>query len=494
MRSVAGWLHNVAVRISLNSLKMKRRREDGLRRLQQDRSEADGEESDELRRLLDAELAQLPARYKEVLILRDLEGYSRSEVAKQLRLPPGTVDSRLSRGRALLRDRLVRRGVTVAAGGLAATLAHCAAAAHVLPAALIQETFRHAELFLLAGTAVSGSAVAAKVTSLAQGEINTMFLTKLSKTVGIVALVAALLLGALPASQILGLVPSLRASQILLDDFGDGSITDGNPVNWIVPSWIPNGKASVEKGDLILTPSNVPPSLPGYDTSLTEMDVLADGLNVQDISLRTRVRGLSPPAGSAPYAIGINARDTLTREWISGSFVWATIISDGVVALGYALDSDLNGPETLVDIAPRVPTGLNFVAEDVNLQLDVVGNQARFTVWGVSQPKPSTPQIVGTLPNALAKRGTVALWAFPRANDWNRPVVFRHVELVAIPEPSSIALGSTQRRRPGQLRIPQSAAPHGLATMIVQPSCDRHVLDLEHSSQSVENAIQALVA
>jgi RNA polymerase sigma factor (sigma-70 family) len=441
VRSVAGWLHNVAVRISLNQLKMNRRREGRLRRLQKDRSDSQASEPHELKELLDEELAQLPARFKEIVILRDLEGYARSEIARKLALPVGTVASRLNRGRKLLRERLVQRGVTVAAGGLAATLAQCAAAGHVLPAALIQETFHHAELFLLAGKAISGTPVAAKITSLAQGEINRMFLAKLSTTVGIAALVAALVLGALPAFQMLGSAPGLRAAQVFLDDFEDGNIMDGNPVNWIAPSWIPNREFRIENGDLILTPSSIPPALPGYNTFRTEMNVLADGVNVQDLSLRTRVRGLSPQGSGGPYYIGITARDTFTRDSVTGSFVTTYVGSDGVLGLGYAVDNTANGPGNAVNY-PWVSPGINFLNEDVNLQLDIVGNQARVTAWNVSDEKPQLPQITATLPGSLSKSGTVVLWVFPEASDWNKPAVFRHVELIAIPEPSSIALGS----------------------------------------------------
>jgi RNA polymerase sigma factor (sigma-70 family) len=349
VRSVGGWLHNVAVRVSLNSLKMKRRRQAGLRRLQQDHAEPHADESHELTGLLDEELAQLPARFKEVVILQDLEGFSRNEVAKRLRLPPGTVASRLDRGRKLLRDRLMRRGVSVGASGIAAALAGCAEAVQALPITLLHETFRNAQSFL-AGTAAGGSAVAPTITSLAQGELNRMFLTKLSTTVGIIALAAALVLGALPTSQSLGLISKIQAGQFFLDDFEDGSITDGNPVNWIVPSWIPNGQFNIQNGDLILTPSDIPPALPGYDTSLTEMDVLADGVNVQDLSLRTRVRGLSPAASNAPYWIGFNVRDTFTREAVTGSAIAAAIRSDGLITVTYVLDNERDGPGITVDI------------------------------------------------------------------------------------------------------------------------------------------------
>jgi RNA polymerase sigma factor (sigma-70 family) len=442
VRSLGGWLHNVATRVSYAVLRANRRH---TRRLvAAHRERPDEEEKDRVRELedvLDEELTALPAKYREAIILCDLEGHTREEAARILNTTASTVGTRVDRGSRRLHERLVRRGVTVGVGGIAAALDQCAEAAHGVPAVLTSETIRIAELFLLR-TSISGVPAMSKIATLAQGEINRMFLTKLSTTVGIAALVAVLLLGASPASQILGLVPSLRAAQIFQDDFQDGSITDGNPIRWIVPSWIPHGQAMVQSGDLVITPSDTPPTVPGYDSSLTEIDLLADGVNTQDVSLRTRIRGLSSPTGSNRYWIGINVRDTLTREGIIGSFVWAAMSSDGVVALGYARDDNVNGPSTPVDIAPSVTTGLNFVAEDINLQLDVVGNQARFTVWGVSQPKPQSPQLVGTLPNSLVKSGTVVLWSLPQASDWNRPAVFRHVELVAIPEPSSIALGS----------------------------------------------------
>jgi hypothetical protein len=171
------------------------------------------------------------------------------------------------------------------------------------------------------------------------------------------------------------------------------------------------------------------------------MDVLADGINIQDLSLRTRVRGLSPQGASGPYYIGITARDTFTRDSVTGTFVSAYIGSDGILGMGYAIDNVTNGPGNAVNY-PWVSPGINFLNEDVNLQLDIVGNQARLTAWNVSNEKPQLPQITATLPGSLSKSGTVALWVFPESSDWDKPAVFRHVELVAIPEPSSVVLGS----------------------------------------------------
>ena len=49
---------------------------------------------------------QLPVDFREVVVLRDVEGLSYEEVAATLEISVGTVKSRLSRGRMELRRRL----------------------------------------------------------------------------------------------------------------------------------------------------------------------------------------------------------------------------------------------------------------------------------------------------------------------------------------------------------------------------------------------------
>ncbi len=55
---------------------------------------------------IDAAVKQLPSRYREAFILRDVEEMPYEEVAKVLDVPLGTVKSRVNRARLMLRDLL----------------------------------------------------------------------------------------------------------------------------------------------------------------------------------------------------------------------------------------------------------------------------------------------------------------------------------------------------------------------------------------------------
>jgi RNA polymerase sigma-70 factor (ECF subfamily) len=55
---------------------------------------------------IDAALSELPPEFRAAVALRDLEGLDYAEIAAVLGIPPGTVRSRIARGRAALADRL----------------------------------------------------------------------------------------------------------------------------------------------------------------------------------------------------------------------------------------------------------------------------------------------------------------------------------------------------------------------------------------------------
>ena len=128
---------------------------------------------DDVTRLVDEELRRLPDPYRAALVLCDLEGATRQEAARRLGWAPGTVARRLARGRALLRRRLLRRGV---AGGVVAALAFPHAASALSPL-LVQSTVRVA-LAVASGPAAAG-AVSTQVAALTQGAMHAMLLTKL---------------------------------------------------------------------------------------------------------------------------------------------------------------------------------------------------------------------------------------------------------------------------------------------------------------------------
>src|SRR4051794_19599915 len=63
----------------------------------------------DLRPVLDAAIARLPARYQPAVVLCYLEGLTYTEAAERLRCPPGTVATRLARARERLRVLLTRQ-------------------------------------------------------------------------------------------------------------------------------------------------------------------------------------------------------------------------------------------------------------------------------------------------------------------------------------------------------------------------------------------------
>jgi len=85
-----------------------------------------------LRQLIDEELAGVPVRDREVLVMCDLEGFSRQEVAARLSISRGAVSSRLARARKRFKLRLARRGILLTTSE--ASLVAAAHAQAALPA------------------------------------------------------------------------------------------------------------------------------------------------------------------------------------------------------------------------------------------------------------------------------------------------------------------------------------------------------------------------
>jgi RNA polymerase sigma factor (sigma-70 family) len=130
---------------------------------------------DDLRSILDEEINRLPTKYRLPVLLCYLQGLSSEEAAQHLGCAKGTVFSRLSRARDLLRRRLVRRGVEVSAGALAAVLTENTALRAAPSLALREMTVRTSLLFA-AGAA--GQSLSAPLAALVEGVVRSMFLSK----------------------------------------------------------------------------------------------------------------------------------------------------------------------------------------------------------------------------------------------------------------------------------------------------------------------------
>ena len=141
--------------------------------------------------LVDEELSRLPDKYRVLIVLCDLEGVTRKEVARQLDIPEGTAASRLATARAMLAKRLARRGVVMSGVLLGAMLSQQSAWASV-PALVVSKTIKVASL-IAAGQAATG-VITVKVAALTEGVIKAMFLSKLKGVLAVV-LVAFVCIG-----------------------------------------------------------------------------------------------------------------------------------------------------------------------------------------------------------------------------------------------------------------------------------------------------------
>jgi RNA polymerase sigma factor (sigma-70 family) len=175
---VANWLYGVARQTALQARRTAARRRARERQVVE-MPETAVEEPDrwhDLQPLLDEELSRLPDRYRGLIVLCDLEGKTRKEVARQLGCPEGTVAGRLARARALLAKRLARHGLVVSGGVLTAVLSQNVASAGV-PTSVVSSTIKAASLF--AGGNVATGAISAKVAALTERVLKAMMMTKL---------------------------------------------------------------------------------------------------------------------------------------------------------------------------------------------------------------------------------------------------------------------------------------------------------------------------
>jgi RNA polymerase sigma factor (sigma-70 family) len=141
---------------------------------------------DDLRPLLDAELACLPGKYRVAVILCDLEGHSHKDAASLMGWPVGTLASRHSRGRRMLRERLVRRGIGLPGVALTAMLSRDAVSA-CLPPSLVSITVQAGRL--------GQAAVSLRVAALTEGVLKAMSIKKVGTVMAVLLLAGVVVFG-----------------------------------------------------------------------------------------------------------------------------------------------------------------------------------------------------------------------------------------------------------------------------------------------------------
>jgi RNA polymerase sigma factor (sigma-70 family) len=192
--SLAGWLCKVAYRIALRA-RTRAAKHATTSVVDEVPAQAaiDPGLAEDVRLALEEELHRLPEKYRAALVLYYWSGLTNREIAGVLDCPIGTVSTRMARGRALLRSRLARRGVTVAGTALVAWFEQPAMA--TLPLTLVQETVRAGLLFATGRGAVAGT-ISPGTLALAEGVLKMTMVNKLKVIAAVLLVLVGLGAGA----------------------------------------------------------------------------------------------------------------------------------------------------------------------------------------------------------------------------------------------------------------------------------------------------------
>jgi RNA polymerase sigma factor (sigma-70 family) len=197
---LANWLYGVAYRTALEARAARRRvLEHSVTTAPEPAAPPPPDDAADLRRVIDEELAKLPDKYRAAVVLCDLEGLPRADAAARLKIPEGTLSSRLAYARKVLAGRLTRRGITSSAGAIAVVLSREAIGSTV-PRELVLLTARAAAK-VASGGVVPPDLVSPSVSSLTDGVMKTMLAYRLRLMLGLVLVSGLVGLGAYGLAQ-----------------------------------------------------------------------------------------------------------------------------------------------------------------------------------------------------------------------------------------------------------------------------------------------------
>jgi len=235
---------------------------------------------------------------------------------------------------------------------------------------------------------------------------------------------------------------------VFLDDFEDGSATDGAPVTWSpMPGW--TGSFEVVDGDYVLT----------RPRDSEEMYSTVNQNALGDTSVRTQGR-LNGPSASW---FGLFARVSLTPQ----TAYIALLRSNGNFEIW------LFGPSSAMLASARVP--IDPRVQDVLLRFDVIGNRLSAWAWREGDPMPTDPQV--TAVHSGLTSGFVGLAGDLGNRLSDSEAIFRYVEVCKPIPPSPDFNGDGMVDIQDLLRLIESWGQNDPAVDIAPPPFGDGVVD-----------------
>jgi hypothetical protein len=190
---------------------------------------------------------------------------------------------------------------------------------------------------------------------------------------------------------------------VFLDDFEDGSATDGAPVTW-TPLPGMTGSFEVIDGDFLMTrPSNI-----------EEMYSAVNQYTLADTSIRTQARLI----GSGAWWLGLLARGNPTDYT-----TYALLLFNNARLEIWRFGPP--GPHSWMLAGADV--GIDPRAQDVLMRFDVIGNELSAWAWREGDPMPVEPQV--TAVHSEWATGNVGIAADLGWRLSNNDAIFRYVEV-----------------------------------------------------------------
>ena len=315
--SLGPWLHQVAYRTAscLRSSAARRRRLE--RRAAETSREGRGGVGEELVRVLHEELGRLPERYRAPVVLCDLGASTHEQAARHLGWPVGTVKTRLTRAREILRDRLRRRGFGPDLGLIAPALRPRGIEALCAPA-LVESTTRAVIQSASARTVLPGSSA-----TLAREVLRTMTIARWGKVGSALAVALATASGVVSLAQVPGdgPRPDQKPAAVRADDLPTAEVKPGKLRFAVVER---GALEAVRATDLLSQIEGMTTiiSIRPEGTRVKKGEVVCelDSATLRDKLSNQRIILAQAEANSQNARLSRESAETALREYVEGTF------------------------------------------------------------------------------------------------------------------------------------------------------------------------------